>query len=111
MNEHSTGRRQLTEARNGADRDTARTPVDIIARLQRAWDCEGNMILQPPFEHMALAALAGLVSPNSTFPLSVRGVLIPWGALTPEERRKLIYAARRIVEMARVSAWVFGADE
>lgn len=73
--------------------------VDFVARLAEAWDGAGNHPFTPPFEHRALVAMAGL-------PQALAGV--PWRHLKPDERAVLLTAARRIVELGRQCAWVFG---
>jgi len=75
--------------------------VDVIARIAMAWDGRGRWVLTPPTEHQALLRLAGL-------PLDLWNR--PWSQFSPEDRRKLIWANRRVFEMARVCAWTFGAE-
>lgn len=82
--------------------NAAARSVDYIARLAEAWDGAGRNVLAPPFEHRALVALAGMRP-------EIAG--LPWRHLKPEERSALLYAARRIVDMARACAWVFGEGQ
>jgi hypothetical protein len=80
------------------------TPVDFIARLAEAWDGRGDHVLSPPHEHLALLALAD--EPNSRlFPH------LPWRSLPEDVRRKLVFAARKAVDLGRACAWVFGEGE
>jgi len=81
------------------------TGVDILARFAQAWDCAGNNVFWPPLEPAALATLAGLENRWRRPWSHVR-----WNDLNVEERRKLLHAARRLIDMARVCAWVFGAE-
>ena len=78
--------------------------IDCIARLAEAWDGRGRNPLRPPYEHAALLARAGLLD------LAQRRLeeWIFWDNLTPDQRRRLILAARECVELGRACAWVFG---
>lgn len=67
--------------------------IDFIARLAAAWDQRGDFILITA-EHRALWAFAGL----PPFP----GVAAPpWSELTPDQRHRLTYAARRTAELGK----------
>ena len=79
--------------------DAQRCSVDFIARLAEAWDGRGAHPLTPPSEHLALLNLAQL---------SETCVGTRWSDLLPMERRALLFAARRAIELGRACAWVFG---
>jgi hypothetical protein len=73
--------------------------ADFIARLADAWDGRGENAFTPPAEHRALLELAML-------PADLYNVA--WRALNPQARLKLMFAARRAVELGRACACVFG---
>jgi hypothetical protein len=72
--------------------------VDFIANLRDAWNGAGKNTLAPPAEHKALLALASL--PAELWQQR-------WEEFTAEQRRQLLYAARRAVELGRACAWMF----
>lgn len=77
--------------------------VDFVARLAEAWDCAGRH----PFEaggseHRALLALAYL-------PLDLADR--HWSQLTADQRRRVLIAARKAVDLGRACAWVFGEGQ
>jgi hypothetical protein len=78
---------------------TSVADVDFVARLADAWNGKGPHTFTPPTEHHVLLRLAGL--PDE---LAMR----PWNALAGGDRYKLLFAARRAVELGRACAWVFG---
>jgi hypothetical protein len=80
----------------------AKRSVDFIGRLAEAWDGRGRHSFAPPNEHFALCGMAGL-------PRDVAGMR--WSDLTPAERRALLVAARKAVELGRACAWCFGEGE
>lgn len=80
----------------------AHRAVDFIARLAETWDGRGRHALTRPFEHRALVAMAGM---------DHRLAGLPWQHLKPDERAALLTAARRMVELGRECAWVFGEGE
>jgi hypothetical protein len=85
--------------------------IDFIARFERAWDGLGDQVFTPPLEHIALLMLAG-VHPNELQTLIDKfGTAYRWALLPPDVRRRLIFSARRAVELGRQSAWVFGEGE
>lgn len=73
--------------------------VDFVARLAEAWDGAGRQALAPPTDHEALCCLARL-------PLFVS--LVRWRDLNGDQRQKLVFAARRAVELGKTGAWIFG---
>jgi hypothetical protein len=78
--------------------------IDCVARLAEAWDGKGRNPLTPPYEHAALLARAGLLDLAHQ---RMEGWLF-WDSLTPDQRRRLLIAARDLVELGRACAWVFG---
>jgi hypothetical protein len=77
--------------------------VDSIARLGEAWDLGGRQcLLAGRTEHRALLALAYLPTE-----LDRRR----WNDLTPDQRERLLVAARKAVEFGRQCAWFFGEGE
>jgi hypothetical protein len=77
----------------------AHRAVDIIARLAESWDGRGRHALSPPTEHEALLAIARL-------PAGVYGTR--WEGLSVDQRRHLLFAVRRAVELGKLCAWFFG---
>lgn len=76
--------------------------VDCVARIAQAWDCEGDYIFQPPFEHRAILALAGLAEGLEQ---------LRWRQLRAEERRKIAHALLRIYQrVTPVIAWCFALE-
>jgi len=73
--------------------------VDFVARLAEAWDGRGRVAFTPPTEHEALCSLARI---------DLVCALLPWDRLTPSQRRRLVFGARRSIDMAKASAWCFG---
>lgn len=80
------------------------TPVDFIARLADAWDGRGGHVLTPSKEHLALLSLAD--EPHAEL-----FAKLPWAALPADVRRKLVFAARRAVDLGRMCAWTFGEGD
>jgi len=74
--------------------------VDFVARLADAWDGRGRNVLTPPSEHGALLTLAHL---------NVELWHLRWDELSGDQRRALVLAARRAVELGRACALIFGA--
>ncbi len=74
--------------------------LDFVARLADAWNLEGEQIfLASGKEHGALLALAQL--PDE---LKQRR----WDDLSPDQRQRLVVAARRAIEFGRQCAYIFG---
>ena len=73
--------------------------VDFIGRLADAWDGRGRMILQPPAEHLALLRLAHMSD-------ELAG--LDWSQLSPPARDRLVFAARKVVQLGAACAWCFG---
>ena len=84
------------------ERASSQTPVDFIARIAQAWDGLGRHALTPYAEHEALCAIARL-EPR----LSKRS----WRELTPDQRRALVLAVRRAVDLGRCCAWTLGEGQ
>lgn len=77
--------------------------IDFIARLADAWDGRGrNVFTAGGGEHLALLNLAGLDASLAR---------VYWNNLDGDERRKLVFAARRAIEFGRQCAWVFGEGQ
>lgn len=76
--------------------------LDFVARFADAWNGRGDVVFTEP-ERQALCDLAGLSRTVSR--------RYPWQELFPEDRRRLLVAARRAIEFARACAWVFGEGE
>lgn len=77
-----------------------RRAVDFIARLAEAWNGGGRNALSPTGrEHRAFLSLADL-------PAELYGTR--WDSLSGDQRRDLIFGARRAVELGKLSAWFFG---
>lgn len=75
--------------------------LDFVARLADAWNGRGDVVLTLA-ERLALAELGGLSHART------KGLNSRWEELTANDRRYLLFAARRAIEFARVCAWVFG---
>lgn len=73
--------------------------VDFIARLADAWDGRGRVVLRPPAEHVALLHLADMSEELAGF---------RWSDLPPVGRERLVFAARKVVELGSACAWCFG---
>lgn len=74
--------------------------VDYIARISAAWDGRGPQALTPPTEHAVLLKLAGLDESLS---------MTRWHGLTGEQRRRIVAATRRVLELAELVGWFYGA--
>jgi len=74
--------------------------VDSIARMADAWNGYGHWAFTPPTEHQVLLKFAGL-------PMELHDV--SWKELTREQRSSLIKALRRVLDLAQVTGWIFGA--
>lgn len=74
------------------------TRGDFLARLADAWDGKGRPVLTPYKEHRALLILADL-------PLTLERAR--WANLEPEQRVRLLFAARAATELGAVCRWVF----
>lgn len=73
--------------------------VDFIARLADAWDGRGRTIFQPPAEHLALLRLAHMGD-------DLAG--LTWSQLSAPARERLVFAARKVVQLGEACAWCFG---
>lgn len=79
-----------------------RPAVDFVARFAEAWDGTGRNAFRPYSEHEALLTLAGL---NKAL------ALCRWRDLQPLDRRRLIFAGLRAVELGRAAAWCYGEGQ
>lgn len=77
--------------------------IDFIGRMAEAWDMRGrHPFIAGGREHRALLSLAYLPAD-----LEKRR----WDDLTPEQRQRLMIAARQSVDLGRAAAWVFGEGD
>jgi hypothetical protein len=77
--------------------------LDFVARLADAWDGKGDHVFRASgAEHRALLALAGLQVPLAG---------ARWAELHADERMKLVFAARQVIELGRECAWIFGEGQ
>lgn len=77
--------------------------TDFLARLADAWDMKGHNVFRPSrVEHLALLSIAAL-------PPALAGA--KWHELTGDERQKLLFAARSVIEFGRQCAWIFGEGQ
>lgn len=77
--------------------------TDFLARLADAWDLSGDHVFRPSrVEHRALLEIARL-------PVALSDAR--WAELLPEERLKLLFAAKAVIELGRQCAWIFGEGE
>lgn len=75
---------------------------DFVARFADAWDGKGQQVFTPYRDHIALLELARL-------PQTLHRTR--WAQLSGSDRFELLKAARRLIELRRLCAWVFGEEQ
>jgi hypothetical protein len=84
--------------------------TDFLARLADAWDGKGTHIFTASgVEHRALLELAGL--PRDLAGDSLGQGRARWAELHADERLTLLFTARRVIELGRQCAWIFGEGQ
>jgi hypothetical protein len=74
--------------------------LDFVARLAAAWNGEGELLLRTS-ERRALCEIGGLERVS-------RFDDTRWEFLDGEERRCILFGARRAIELGRACGWIFG---
>jgi len=106
--EHENRLQTAVDRRKAAEKNAAREDarvhsIDFLARLADAWDFKGQFVFRAGgVEHRALLELARLPRELSE---------LKWRELTGDQRREILYAARRAIEFGRQCAWVFGEGQ